>query len=75
MRACTSAYAFFAVSANAFTGIFEHHACTGVYVRQMVNINVHICFTLAAGCAYVRMYVQFVSFSIGERGWAGLTSL
>jgi len=26
----------FAGSMNAFTGVVEHHACAGVYVRQML---------------------------------------
>jgi len=48
----------FAGSMYAFTGVVEHHTCTGVYVRQMlwtsdvVNISVHIFFMLATGCAY-----------------------
>jgi len=32
----TSPYAFFAESMNAFTGVVEHHACAGVYIRQML---------------------------------------
>jgi len=35
-RTCTSAYAFFVESVNAFTGVVEHHACAGVYVSQML---------------------------------------
>jgi len=37
MRACTSVYAFFAESVVCIsTGVVEHHACTGVYVRQVL---------------------------------------
>ena len=32
----TSPYSFFAESMHAFTGVVEHHACAGVYVRQML---------------------------------------
>ena len=32
----TSPYAFFAEGMHAFTGVVEHHACAGVYVRQML---------------------------------------
>ena len=32
-RACKSAYVFFAESMRAFTGVVEHHAFAGVYVR------------------------------------------
>jgi len=67
MYACVCVYAYVymcmhiyksiyisAESLHAFTGIVEHHACTGVCVRQMLwaSISVHICFTLATGCAY-----------------------
>jgi len=40
--------------------------CRCVRLTDVVNISVHICFMLATGCAYARMYVQFVLFSIGE---------
>ena len=36
MRACTSAYAFFAESVQCnLTGVVEHHACAGVHIRQV----------------------------------------
>ena len=36
MRACTSAYAFFVESVRYIsTGVVEHHACAGVYVKQV----------------------------------------
>ena len=41
--------------------------CVCVYVCMCVYI--YICLSL------YRMYVQFVSFSIGESGWGGSTSL
>jgi len=51
-------------------------SCMCRCVRQIdVNISVHICFTLATGSAYARMYVQFVSSSIGEWGWGGSAGL
>jgi len=49
--------------------------CVPYTDSDVVNISVHICFTLATGCAYARMYVHFVSFNIGEWGWGGSTSL
>jgi len=55
----------FAESMHAFTGVvcnMHVQVCT----LNSLNINVHICFMLATGCAYTRMYVQSVSFSIGE---------
>jgi len=38
IRVCiyTSPYVFFAESLHAFTDVVEHHACAGVYVRQML---------------------------------------
>jgi len=39
----------------------EHHACAGVYVRQVLCASVYIfAYTLATGCAHALMYVQFV---------------
>ena len=32
----TIPYAFLQKSMHAFTGVVEHHACAGVYVRQML---------------------------------------
>jgi len=56
-----------AESMHAFTGAVQRtmhvQVCT---LKDVVNIRVHICFTLAIGCAYARMCVQFVSFSIEE---------
>ena len=37
-----SAYAYFVESVNAFTGIVEHHACAGVYVRQILYTSAYI---------------------------------
>jgi len=31
----------FAESLHAFTGVVEHHACAGVYVRQMLGTSVY----------------------------------
>jgi len=39
----------------------EHYACEGVYVRQMLWTSAYtFAYTLATGCAYTLMYVQFV---------------
>jgi len=39
----------------------EHHACAGVYVKQVLCASAYtFAYTLATGCAYALMYVQFV---------------
>ena len=50
----TSPYAFFAESMNAFTGVVEHHACAGVYIRQMLWISAYTFASpsLQERCAY-----------------------
>jgi len=55
----------------------EHHACAGVYVKQVLCASAHIfVYTLATGCAYALMHVHaHCSFSVGERGWGDSTSL
>jgi len=40
--------------------------CRCVRYTGVVNISVHICFTLATGCAYALMYVQFVHLALGN---------
>jgi len=55
---------------------FGHHACAGVYVRQMLWTSAYtFANTLATGCAHVLMHVQFVRSALGERGWGSSTSL
>jgi len=45
----------------------EHHACAGVYVRQVLWTSAcTFAHTLAAGCAHVLMYVQFVHLALGN---------
>ena len=49
------------------TGVSEHHARAGVYVRQAFWASEYTsAYTLAAGFSHAFMYVQFVSFNIGE---------
>jgi len=50
----------------------EHHACADVYVKQVLCVSAYtFAYTLATGCAYALMYVQFV----GYRGLGGSASL
>jgi len=45
----------------------EHHACAGVHVGQVLWTSAYIfAYTLATGCAYALMYVQFVHSSLGN---------
>ena len=47
----------------------EHHTCAGVYVNQVLCASAYIfAYTLAAGCAYALMYVQFVHLALGNEG-------
>jgi len=39
----------------------EHHACAGVYVKQVLCASAYICV-----CAYALMYVQFVHLALGN---------
>jgi len=52
----------------------EHHACAGLYVKQVLWTSAYIfAYTLAAGCAYALMYVQFVHSALGnESRWVQL---
>jgi len=46
----------------------EHHACAGVYVKQVLCASAYtFAYTLATGCAYVLMYVQFVHLALGNK--------
>ena len=55
---------------------FGHHTCAGVYVRQVLWTSAHtFANTLATGCAYVLMHVQFVRSALGGRWWGGSTIL
>ena len=50
----------------------EHHACAGVYVKQVLCASAYTtAYTLATGCAYALMYVQFVYLALGneDRGF------
>jgi len=43
----------------------EHHACAGVYVKQVLCALAYtFAYTLATGCAYALMYVQFVHLAL-----------
>ena len=46
----------------------EHHACAGVYVKQVLCASAYIfAYTLATEqCAYALMYVQFVHLALGN---------
>ena len=55
-----------------FNRCSQHHACAGVYVRRVLRTSAYtFANTLATGCAYALMYVQFGHLSLGERGWGG----
>jgi len=46
----------------------QHHACTGVYVKQVLCASAYtFAYTLATGCAYALMYAQFVHLRCGMR--------
>jgi len=48
-------------------GCSKHHACAGVYVKQVLCASAYIfVYTLATGCAYALMYVQFVRLAFGN---------
>ena len=48
---------------------FQHHACAGVYVKQVLCASAYtIVNTLATGCAYALIYVQFVHSALGNEG-------
>jgi len=45
----------------------KHRACAGVYCIQAVRTSVYtFAYTLATGCAYALMYVQFVHLALGN---------
>jgi len=55
---------------------FGHHACAGVYTRRVLWTSAYtFANTLATGCAYALMHVQFVRSAVGGRGWRGSTNL
>ena len=48
----------------------EHHAFAGVSVKQVLCASAYtFAYTLATGCAYALMYVQFVHSALGNEGW------
>jgi len=54
---------------------FGHHACAGVYVKRVPWTSAYtFANTLATGCAYALMHVQFVRSALRERGWMGSSS-
>ena len=45
----------------------EHHACAGVYVKQVLCASAYtFAYTLATGCACALMYVRFVQLALGN---------
>jgi len=47
----------------------EHHACAGIHVKQVLCASEStFAYTLARGCAYVIMYVQFIYLALGNEG-------
>jgi len=56
----------FAESMHAFTGVVEHHACTVCTLDFTTSAYEFQGFTLATGCAYARMYVQFLRSALGN---------
>jgi len=45
-----------------------HHACAGVYIRQVLWTSAYtFAYTLATGCAYALMFVQSVYFVLGNK--------
>ena len=46
---------------------FEHHACAGVYDKQVLCASTYtFAYTLAIGCAYALMYVHFIHLALGN---------
>ena len=81
---CSDAYArmhericiFYGECEMYFDRCCEHYACAGVYVRQVSSKSAYtFAYTLATGCAYALMHVQFGCLALGERGWGGSASL
>jgi len=53
-----------------FSRCCKHHAYARVYVRQVFWTSAYtFAYTLATGCAYALMYVQFVDSALVERAW------
>jgi len=47
----------------------EHHACAGGYNKQVLCASAYtFAYTLATGCAYALMYVQFVHSALRNEG-------
>ena len=47
---------------------FEHYACAGVYVRQVLCTSAYtFAYMLATGCAYALMYVQLIHSALGNK--------
>jgi len=60
-RTCTSVCAFFALIAACIKQVSWTPMLAGVYVIQVFFYNsVHICDTIAAGCAHALVFAQFV---------------
>jgi len=67
--ACTSACAFLARSMHAFRQVLWAPCIVGVYVKQVLWTSAYtFAYTLATGCAYALMYVQFVHPALGNEG-------
>jgi len=67
--ASTGACAFFAVSMHAFRQVFwAPHMCRCVRWTGVVTSANTFAYTLASGCAYALMYVQFVHLALVNEG-------
>jgi len=77
MSASTNVYEFFCRECGVhFNWCCKHHACAGAYVRQVLGTSAYtFAYTLATGCAYALMYLQFGRLALGERGWGVSASL
>jgi len=54
----------------------EHHARAGVYVKQVLCASAYtFAYTLATGCAYALMYVQFGHLALGNEDGGGSARL
>jgi len=72
LHGCTGAHArvhvyFLRRVCMHFDRCCEHHACAGAYVKQVWWTSAYtFAYTLATGCAYAFMYVQFVHLALGN---------
>jgi len=66
---------YFAESVIAFTNIVEHHACAGVYVRQMLRTSAYTFASRSLQDVHMRACMcSLFHLALGERGWRGSDS-